>query len=145
MTRTAVSVALISLAMGTGGSHKTHRLEVVSDGRAVWSGPIGEGEAFSLTYTHSRELSRWVQHYAAQGGNLRQAGSAFAAYGAGMPLGQAPAARTAEGFSVPQNQVLDELRMMNWRGASIELLYRGQELNVSSWFDDFDSFSVRVR
>jgi hypothetical protein len=62
-----------------------------------------------------------------------------------MPLGQASVTLTRDGFSVRVNQVLDELQMMNWRASSIELLYRGQRLNLSQLFADFDSFSVRVR
>jgi len=146
MKKWTVSI-VVAVFLGTGASRSTspHRLEVLSRGRAVWSAPIREDEAFDVAYTHSRELSRWVQHFVAQKGSLRQTGSSFTAYGAGMPLGQASVTLTRDGFSVRLNQVLDELQMMNWRASSIELLYRGQRLNLSQFFADFDSFSVRVR
>ena len=146
MKKWTVSI-VVAVFLGTGASRSTspHRLEVLSRGRAVWSAPIREDEAFGVAYTHSRELSRWVQHFVAQKGSLHQTESSFTAYGAGMPLGQASVTLTTAGFSVPLNQVLDELEMMNSRASSIELLYRGQRLNLSQLFADFDSFSVRVQ
>jgi len=138
-------LALALTLAGRGDGIHAGRLEIVARGHVFWTSPIQDEEAFEVAYIHSREFSVWVQHFRAEpDGLIRQTGSTFQAFGAGMPLGSAPAALGRDGLTVTVDSRLADIRLMNWRLSQIELRYRGQHVAVGQWFEDFEPFQIRL-
>ena len=127
----------------------SRHLEIVDmHGAILWSAPIDEGEAFDIAFVHSYERVLWTQHYATGiGRNIHQTASTFAAFGAGMPLGDlnTPMRRSPTGYVVASARDFSTITIMNSRQSRMTLHYRERQLPISQWFRDYESFIVRIQ
>lgn len=135
-----VVMAVLSLA----GLTRSARLEIVGRDHVVWSAPIRDGERFDVSFIHSQEQTRFVQHYVAKSdGSVAQDGVSFGSYGAGMPLGRV--VRTGELFTAHVQRRLVAVPMLSSHAARLRLRYRDRDVAIDQWFDDFDPFEIRIR
>lgn len=142
----AFSAALVTIASVPSA---VWELQVVTAGDHVaWRGPIESGEAFDVAFTHSQEGGRWVQHYVAAGHGIEQRSSSFASFGAGMPVGSTDGSairHTPQAFTIAAPARIGDLRMMHSDAAFITLTYRGQQVPLGPFFDEFERFTIRIR
>lgn len=120
-------------------------LEVATADRVVWSAAVAEGDGFDIAFTHSAERCRWTQHYEVAASRIRQIGSTFGCFGAGMPALTPPSRTTRDGYTVPAPARLSEIPMMNWAPAEITLTTRAGTVHLGPRMQDFEAFRVRVR
>jgi hypothetical protein len=139
--------AVLFVLADAGAGQTIHRLQIVDAGGATkWEAPVRPGERFDLTYIHSSERCRWTQHYTAGPGmRITQTASTFPCFGAGMPVAGEVLRRSAEGFTVAAPRSVDAVDLMQWAPAGITLRYRHRAIPISSWFADYDAFSIRIR
>ncbi len=141
------AAVLLTLAADAAPTPWLH-LEVRTGRGVVWTTRTLAGERFDLSYTHSSERCRWVHHYVVDGRGVRQVGSAFPCFGAGMPSASTdgtPVTRSADGFEVAAPLAIGSLRMMNWRPAAIRLRYRSHEIPIGDRLPDFETFEIVIR
>lgn len=151
MKPAATCLLAASLALVTGGrpaASRARMLEVVADRGVVWRAPLRLGDRFDLSFVHSSERCRWIQHYQATAAGIRQESSTFPCFGAGMPSGSTdgtPVVRTGRGYVVAAPRLIGELSMLSWRRGDITLALRDRSYALSSMLDDFERFSLRIR
>ena len=124
------------------------RLEVLARGQVVWTRRALDGERFDLSYMHSSERCRWIHHFVVESHGVRQLGSTFPCFGAGMPIASTdgtPVTRSADGFVVAAPLALGALRMINWRPAAITLRYRSHEIPIGELLSDFALFEITIQ
>jgi hypothetical protein len=138
----AVLIATTLLADVAGSRER--RLEIAGSGRVVWSSPIRAGERFDVSFIHSQERTLFVQRYVAGAdGTVEQDEVQFGSYGAGMPL--EPVARGGDRFTARVQRRLAVVPMLSSRAAQLRLRYRGNDVAIDQWFDDFEPFEIRIR
>ncbi len=145
----ALGAAALLLALDPDGAPAPWlRLEVHAGGRVVWAARALDGERFDVSFTHSSERCRWIHHFVADSHGVRQLGSTFPCFGAGMPAAStdgSPVTRSADGFDVAAPLALGTLRMINWRPAAIALRHRSREIPIGERLPDFARFDITVR
>lgn len=133
-----------SCTLGASRLSRAHRLEIAGAQGVVWASRIVAGQAFDVSFVHSQERTRWTQHYVAdEDGAIRQIGSTFGSYGAGMPLG--PVHRTGEGFESPVDRRFSSIPMLSSKAAELMLIVEGRRMALDRWFPDFEAFEIRIR
>lgn len=144
--RLFAAAALVAVLSGCSGHGE---LQVVGAAdRVAWRGPIEPGETFDVAFTHSQEGGRWVQHYVASDRGIEQRSSSFPSFGAGMPVESADGSaigHTPQAYTVAAPARIGDLPMMNSDAAAITLTYRGHQVSLGVFFDDFERFTIRIR
>jgi hypothetical protein len=137
--------AVVFLAVwSSAGLTRSARLEIAGNDLVVWSAPIRAGERFDLSFIHSQERTLFVQRYiAGPDGSVEQDEVMFGSYGAGMPL--EPVARSGDRFTARVQRRLAAVPMLSSRAAQLRLRYRGRDVAIDQWFDDFEPFEIRIR
>jgi len=137
------------LALSGSARDRVQRLEVVdARGTVVWAAPVGDGEAFDVSFVHSHERVRWMQHYAVRDpGGIYQAASSFASFGAGMPPGSAPilGRTSSRDYAIYAGHRFSSILFMHSQAADMTLHFRSQSLPLNRWFRQHDSFTIRIR
>ena len=139
------SLVVAGLTLGAASSEvRQRRLEVAGAGGVVWSQAVLPGDTFDVSFVHSQERTRWIQHYRVAGdGAIRQTGSTFGSYGAGMPIG--PVRLTKGGFEAPVDRRLPSIRMLSSKAAELTLVFAGRRMALDRWFQDYAAFEIRIR
>lgn len=135
--------AAMVLVNGIGLAHSL-RLEIAGPHGVVWSRPIAAGEPFEVAFVHSQERTPFDQHYIARrAGLIEQDSVRFGSYGAGMPMTAVVISDSS--FVAAVERRLTAVRMLSSHAARLRLRYRGRELRIDQWFDDYEPFEIRIR
>lgn len=145
----ACAVAFAGVAACTGQTPTLRLAVLLADETVVWDGPVLAGERFDLVYRHSSEHCRWTHRYEVDArGGIRQRGSAFPCYGAGMPAAStdgSPVTLSDDGFEVAAPLDLGRVPMINSRGAAITLRHRARNIAIGDLMPDLAAFAIEVR
>lgn len=126
------------------GLAPSQRLEIVADGRVLWSAAAPAGQRFDVRFEHSQEHTPFIQHYiAGVAGVIEQDRVSFGSYGAGMPL--EPALLDDHLLTARVHRQLRGVRMLASRAAHLRVVYRDAEVVIDQWLDDYEPFELRLR
>jgi len=122
----------------------SRRLEIVARDRVLWSAAASEGQRFDLRFEHSQERTPFIQHYrVGAAGVIEQDSVSFGSYGAGMPL--EPVVLDGHLLTAQVRRRLRSVRMLSSRPAHVRIVFRGVEVAIDQWLDDYEPFELRLR
>ena len=134
-TACAVLALIFLLCCCTGSP--TLKIINLNSGETVWEGELEEGEAFSVSYTHSVNKSDVNEEYQLRGSDIYLINLYYSAFGAGMTTdiyadGGLSLSYTDDGrMVVAFDKLLDDVTYSVARSADLILHYRGELIHFT--------------